>query len=54
MAEPFYYENSEEDDYQQTLMENSLSIRHFLQRMKEDVHGEDMVLCICLHSYLAF
>lgn len=55
MAEPFYYENSEEDDYQQMLMENSLSIRHFLQRMKEDIHGEDMVFCICfvlISSYL--
>lgn len=54
MAEPFYYENSEEDDYQQMLMENSLSIRHFLQRMKEDVHGEDMVLCTCFAFISSF
>ena len=54
MAEPFYYDNSEEDDYQQMLMENSLSSRHFLQRMKEDVHGEDMVFCICFALISSF
>lgn len=47
MTEPFYSDSNEEDDYQQMLMENSLSIRQFLQRMKDDVHGEDMVLCNC-------
>ena len=53
MTEAFYSDSNEANDYQQLLMENSLCIRHFMQRMRNDITGEDMVFCVCCIFFLA-